>query len=388
MNAEIEDYFKSFTIKTETLDGLDDNVHVVIPTMPRPTASLPSKMVKKYISNSTREEATHTEECNKYCKFCVKLYYKFLDGDFVKQKNCYLLLEFCENRSLNNYLCKKSLITTLFQFRNLAETLYSMHDHNLFHRDIKPGNIFITKGNIYKIGDFDASRNTTSESTQSESTVKGTSFFLPIKYRDLLQKRVKLGTGILTYTDLFAFGKTLIRCFIGDDDKSNILEGQKLIEKIVESIYDQNIINENSIQGNHNFFNENVIQDPNYHRVFIENIRGFSEFLLSLINEDGFGFCKNFGDVVKNLEFWLGKFLNYQQPYFCYICSCSVYDMDFVVPCSESCRHCFHVKCFKDYLACDTESNKCPLCGVEGDLRAIRELFIRVLAKENKVIKR
>lgn len=36
----------------------------------------------------------------------------------------------------------------------LLQALQNLHDHNLVHMDIKPENIFISKGDVCKLGDF------------------------------------------------------------------------------------------------------------------------------------------------------------------------------------------------------------------------------------------
>ncbi|OMJ74693.1 hypothetical protein SteCoe_26336 [Stentor coeruleus] len=360
MDAEKEEYFKSFTIETISFDSMYDNVHVVHPTLSIQDKNLPRQMVKKYVSASTYNEANYIEECNKYSNFSVKLYYKYLNGDLVKQKSCYLLIEYCEKGSLSNYLSTKSLITTVFQFINLGKTFHIMHEHNLFHRDIKPDNIFITKGNIYKIGDFDVSRKTSLELTNT-TTVKGTPNFLPKKYREILESQESLSPKTLAYIDIFAFGKTLIKCFIGNDYENFYLQGQDLLNKIEKNIIQNNVFNVDHI---------------NNHESLNRNIKEFSKFLIFLVNEDVNELTYNFGDVANWLKKWLVEFLKYQQDYFCYICSCSILGHDIIIPCSGNCNHCFHLECIKSYLDCDTQCNMCPLCDAEGDIKDIREFFI------------
>mmetsp|Transcript_22926 Transcript_22926/g.22235 ORF Transcript_22926/g.22235 Transcript_22926/m.22235 type:complete len:148 (+) Transcript_22926:797-1240(+) len=54
----------------------------------------------------------------------------------------------------------------------------SIHSKNIIHRDIKTQNIFITKENILKIGDFGISRQVESSNPFAE-TQKGTPYFMP-----------------------------------------------------------------------------------------------------------------------------------------------------------------------------------------------------------------
>jgi len=75
---------------------------------------------------------------------------------FETQNNIYIILEFCNGKTLadilkaSKTLPEKESLVIIYQ---IILALKVMADHDIAHRDIKPENIFIHNG-IYKIGDF------------------------------------------------------------------------------------------------------------------------------------------------------------------------------------------------------------------------------------------
>ena len=69
----------------------------------------------------------------------------------------YLVLEFVPGENLEQRLKKKSCLLiedTAAIFVQIADGLRHLHANRILHRDIKPGNIFLTHENIAKLGDF------------------------------------------------------------------------------------------------------------------------------------------------------------------------------------------------------------------------------------------
>ena len=78
---------------------------------------------------------------------------------FFKNGNTYILMEYADAGDLhafissrNGALIPEDLIIDWFVQMCLA--LKYLHDRKMVHRDIKPGNFFLTKGGIVKLGDF------------------------------------------------------------------------------------------------------------------------------------------------------------------------------------------------------------------------------------------
>jgi NIMA (never in mitosis gene a)-related kinase len=72
-----------------------------------------------------------------------------------------IIMEFCEGGDLKKRIddvyynkssfSKKELINVLLQ---ICESLNYLHNKNIIHRDIKSQNVFFTKDNVVRIGDF------------------------------------------------------------------------------------------------------------------------------------------------------------------------------------------------------------------------------------------
>ena len=53
-----------------------------------------------------------------------------------------------------------------------------MHKQNVVHRDLKPGNFFLTKNKIVKIGDFGVSKRASVSKDLKLSTIIGTPLYM------------------------------------------------------------------------------------------------------------------------------------------------------------------------------------------------------------------
>ncbi|KAI9203522.1 uncharacterized protein BJ171DRAFT_460358 [Polychytrium aggregatum] len=82
----------------------------------------------------------------------VQFHHVFEDDNFV-----YMILELCENKTFVDLLKVRRRLTEpevrYYMLRLLAALMY-MHSQKVIHRDIKLGNIFLTKSMDLKIGDF------------------------------------------------------------------------------------------------------------------------------------------------------------------------------------------------------------------------------------------
>lgn len=73
-----------------------------------------------------------------------------------EEENVYLVLEYCENGSLNDLIRKGPIKPPrLYAFcKQIATALLYCHQNDIAHRDIKPANILVGANNRLKLGDF------------------------------------------------------------------------------------------------------------------------------------------------------------------------------------------------------------------------------------------
>lgn len=83
-----------------------------------------------------------------------------LINDWEFDGHLYIMMEFCENGSLDKYLIDNASVNKLDEWRiwkilvEIALGLKYIHSSNILHLDLKPANIFITFEGSLKIGDF------------------------------------------------------------------------------------------------------------------------------------------------------------------------------------------------------------------------------------------
>jgi polo-like kinase 1 len=76
---------------------------------------------------------------------------------FEDTENVYILLEMCQNQSLNELLKRRKRLTEIevqCYIIQLIKALKYLHSHRVIHRDLKLGNLFLTDKMELKVGDF------------------------------------------------------------------------------------------------------------------------------------------------------------------------------------------------------------------------------------------
>lgn len=117
-------------------------------------------------------------------------YYKYLKSPTIlelkeykiEENNLYIVLEYAEYGTLNQHIIEKrqkgggfDVDTLLDWVTELFLGLFTIHEKQLLHRDIKSDNLFVCKNNVLKIGDLGIARAT---ETGQASTVCGTVFYM------------------------------------------------------------------------------------------------------------------------------------------------------------------------------------------------------------------
>ncbi|CAG9329517.1 unnamed protein product [Blepharisma stoltei] len=212
----IEDYYQDFI--REIVFPTTGAAYIWVVSFNRwlPGIGLPKKAILKGLINASdyefQREVQLLKEASQKTRAIVKYYYHIRNNI-----NRWIFMEYCEKGSLTNFIEKQREKGTHFtysyivwEFYWIAEALAWLHNSKMYHRDIKPDNIFVSDVEILKLGDFGASRYE-SFSTRSSNTVIGTEFYMSPNLLD------KFGLG-KTETksinplkdDVWALGKTML----------------------------------------------------------------------------------------------------------------------------------------------------------------------------------
>jgi serine/threonine-protein kinase len=95
-------------------------------------------------------------------------------------KLAYIVMEFVDGRSLKSLLDKNERFPPTETIRIIEELLAGLqfsHDRGVVHRDIKPGNVMLTRDGQVKIADFGIARVESSSMTQA-GTIMGTPAYM------------------------------------------------------------------------------------------------------------------------------------------------------------------------------------------------------------------
>lgn len=119
----------------------------------------------------------------------------------------YLVMEWIEGRSLHDLIHNGSL--SLRKATNLAmqlcEALTFAHDHQIIHRDIKPGNIMVNDSDHVKVADFGLARPVSDEAEQEN----------PFGTPDYAAPEIRGGSVVDHRVDIYAAGVVLYEMLTG-----------------------------------------------------------------------------------------------------------------------------------------------------------------------------
>jgi len=139
-----------------------------------------------------------------------------LDDDLSEDGEPYLVMELLEGESLSAWISRAGgrlgVAEVLATAGQVLEVLEFAHENGIVHRDIKPGNIFVTRGGYAKLLDFGLARirdGTISLIPTAQGVVMGTAGYMaPEQARgtpDAIDAR----------SDLFAVGAVMFRALAG-----------------------------------------------------------------------------------------------------------------------------------------------------------------------------
>ena len=139
---------------------------------------------------------------------------RLLDGGETTDHVPYLVMEYVEGTSINDYCAEQRLSTDqrLRLFITVCAAVQYAHQHLVVHRDIKPGNILVTHDGDPKLVDFGIAKLLERGARpESPATVTAMHFMTP-EYASPEQVR---GVSVTTATDVYSLGVVLYEILSG-----------------------------------------------------------------------------------------------------------------------------------------------------------------------------
>lgn len=130
---------------------------------------------------------------------------------FEENGTAYIVMEYLDGMSLRDYLNQQGgrldIDITLDILKPVMSALSAVHAKGIIHRDIHPGNIYLTTDNQVKIIDFGAAKFATGDSEQTMTVIVTQGYASPEQYRS----KSKQGPWI----DVYGLGATFYKMVTG-----------------------------------------------------------------------------------------------------------------------------------------------------------------------------
>ena len=152
------------------------------------------------------------------------------EHNFEDSENVYILLELCQNQTLNELLKRRKSLSEIevqCYIIQLVKGLQYLHSHKIIHRDLKLGNLFLTDKMQLKIGDFGLATKLDYDG-EKKKTVCGTPNYIAPEVIDG-------GSGHSYEVDVWAIGIIIYALIIGKPpfETNDIKQSYKNIKSIV-----------------------------------------------------------------------------------------------------------------------------------------------------------
>ncbi len=164
---------------------------------------------------------------------------------FEENATAYIIMEYLEGETLTDYLKRNETIEpekAISMLMPIMESLQTVHESGILHRDIAPDNVFLTTNGEVKLIDFGASRYATTSHSRSLTVIIKPGYSPEEQYRS----RSDQGP----YTDVYSVAATLYKMITGktppdamerrakyeNDNKDILTAPHKLTKKITPGI--------------------------------------------------------------------------------------------------------------------------------------------------------
>ena len=140
---------------------------------------------------------------------------KLLDGGSTPEGSPYLVMDYVQGMPITDYCDSRRLSITerLELFRMVCGAVHYAHQNLVIHRDLKPGNIFVTTDGVPKLLDFGIAKLLNPEfSAQSLLVTEADRRLMTPEYASPEQVR---GQPVTTATDVYSLGVLLYELLTG-----------------------------------------------------------------------------------------------------------------------------------------------------------------------------
>lgn len=191
------------------------------------------------------------EEAKRLAKFQNEQGIVKIFDSFEENGTAYIIMEYLDGETLTSYLKREKKIPedeAVAMLMPVMESLQTVHEEGLLHRDIAPDNIFLTKSGEVKLIDFGASRYATTSHSRSLTVIIKPGYSPEEQYRS----RGDQGA----YTDVYALSATLYKMITGktppdamerrakyENQNKDILEEPHKLEKNISVNRENAILN-------------------------------------------------------------------------------------------------------------------------------------------------
>lgn len=156
---------------------------------------------------------------------------RLLDAGLFEGHQPYLILEYVEGEPIDAYCARHALglQSRLRLFLDVLGAVNHAHTHLVVHRDIKPGNILVTREGTVKLLDFGIAKLLQSED-RAELTQAGAYALTP----EYASPEQLLGEPVTTATDVYALGLVLYNLLTGAHPRAaRQLAGHELVRAVL-----------------------------------------------------------------------------------------------------------------------------------------------------------